>query len=165
MVSKHYQQFLDYYGTDLVIYPDGNALAEDMRTFHQYQFASAPQQDVEAFLKKYQLSTPSPHLDLPPDMLACQDGIGVFFNPEEGQEMMLSFDPVMHGFQKQGRDVSEDEADMLRQLLYADAISPQFVRKLVQDYGDASITAAFLMPRDCDKSYLEYLLRRYKGQF
>ena len=53
----------------------------------------------------------------------------------------------------------------IRQFLYADAISPQFVRKLVQDYGDASIAAAFLIPQDCDKYYLEYLLRRYKGHF
>jgi hypothetical protein len=78
---------------------------------------------------------------------------------------MMSFDEVRRGFQKQGRDLSEDESEMLRQFLYADAISPQFVRKLVQDYGDASIAAAFLIPQDCDKHYLEYLLRRYKGHF
>jgi hypothetical protein len=35
----------------------------------------------------------------------------------------------------------------------------------VQDYGDASIAAAFLIPQDYDKYYLEYLLRRYKGHF
>jgi len=79
--------------------------------------------------------------------------------------MMTSFDNVLHGFQKQGRDLSEDEAEIIRQFLYADAISPQFVRKLVQDYGDASIAAAFLIPQDCDTYYLEYLLRRYKGHF
>jgi hypothetical protein len=39
------------------------------------------------------------------------------------------------------------------------------VRKLVQDYGDASIASAFLIPQDYDKHYLEYLLRRYKGHF
>jgi hypothetical protein len=47
----------------------------------------------------------------------------------------------------------------------SDAISPQFVRKLVQEYGDVSIAATFLMPEACDKHYLEYLLRRYKGHF
>jgi hypothetical protein len=79
--------------------------------------------------------------------------------------MMTSFDDVLHGFQKQGSDVTADESEMIRQFLYADAISPQFVRKLVQDYGDASIATAFLIPQDCDKYYLEYLLRRYKGHF
>jgi hypothetical protein len=165
IVRTHYQQFLDYYGTDLVIYPNGNAMAEDVQKFHQYQFASAPKAEVEAFLKRHHLAAPASRVDWSPDLLACDDGIGVYFNPEEGQEMMMSFDEVRRGFQKQGRDVTADEAEMLRQFLYADAISPQFVRKLVQDYGDASIAAAFLMLQECDTSYVEYLLRRYKGHF
>jgi len=140
-------------------------MATDLHKFHQYQFASAPKEDVEAFLKKHQLSEPSPHVDLSPALLACEDGIGVYFNPEEGQEMMMSFDEVINGLQKRGKNVQEEESETLRQLLYSDAISPQFVRKLVQDYGDASIAAAFLIPQDCDKYYLEYLLRRYKGHF
>src|SRR5882724_4831417 len=165
LIGKHYQQFVDYYGTDLVIYPDGNAMVEDMQKFHQSQFASAPKAEVEAFLKRHHLSAPSPQVEWSPELLACDDGIGVYFNPEEGQEMMTSFDNVLHGFQKQGRDLSEDEAEMIRQFLYADAVSPPFVHKLVQDYGDASIAAAFLIPQDYDTYYLEYLLRRYKGHF
>jgi hypothetical protein len=165
IVHKHSQQFVDYHGTDLVVYPDGTTMADDMHKFHQYQFALAPKQDVDTFLKKHSLSTPSPTIELPPDILGCQDGIGVYFNPEEGQELMTSFNEVISGLQKHGRDLSEDESEMLRQLLYADAISPQFVRRLTQDYGAASIAAAFLIPQDYDKYYLEYLLRRYKGHF
>lgn len=165
IVSKHYQQFMDYFGKDLVIYPDGNAMADDMRKFHQYQFDSAPKQEVEAFLQKHHLAKPSPKIELPPDILECHDGIGVYFNPDEGQEMMTSFDSVISGFHKQGKGLNEDESEMIRQLLYSDAISPKFVRKLVQDYGDASIASAFLIPQDYDKHYLEYLLRRYKGHF
>jgi hypothetical protein len=120
---------------------------------------------VEALLQRHHLSASSPQINWSPDLLACEDGIGVYFNPEEGQEMMRGFDDVLHGLQKCGSDVQEDEAEGIRQFLYADAISPQFVRKLVQDYGDASIAVAFLIPQDCNKSYLEYLLRRYKGHF
>jgi hypothetical protein len=98
-------------------------------------------------------------------MLETTDGIGVYFHPEEGQEMMMRFNDVLSGSHKRGSALTAEESEMLRQLLYADAISPHFVRRLVQDYGDASIAAAFLMPQDCDKYYLEYLLRRYKGQF
>jgi hypothetical protein len=60
IVHKHYQQFVDYYGTDLVTYPDGKTMAEDLHKFHQYQFASAPQAEVDAFLKRHHLSAPSP---------------------------------------------------------------------------------------------------------
>jgi hypothetical protein len=165
IVRKHYQQFLDYYGTDLVTYPNGKAMAADLQKFHQYQLASVPKAEVAAFLRRHQLADPSPQIEWSSDLLACEDGIGVYFNPEEGQEMMTSFDEVRCGFQKHGREVREDESEMIRQFLYADAISPQFVRKLVHDYGDASIAAAFLIPQDCDTYYLEYLLRRYKGHF
>ena len=79
--------------------------------------------------------------------------------------MPWKFDDVISGFQKQGRDLSEDESEMIRELICSDAISPQFVRKLVQEYGEESIASAFLIPQDCDKHYLEYLLRRYKGHF
>ena len=44
-LGKHYQQFVNYFGTDLVLYPDGKTMAEDMRKFHQSQFASAPKEE------------------------------------------------------------------------------------------------------------------------
>ena len=79
--------------------------------------------------------------------------------------MMTGFDDVLSGLQKRGSDLKEDESEGIRQFLYADAISPPFVGKLVQEYGDASIAAAFFIPQDDGKHYLEYLLRRYKGHF
>jgi len=36
LIGKHSRQFLDYYGTDLVTYPDGKTMAEDLQKFHQY---------------------------------------------------------------------------------------------------------------------------------
>jgi hypothetical protein len=164
-LGKHYQQFVDYFGTDLITYPDGKTMAEAMQQFYQSQSASAPKAEVEALLQRHHLSASSPQINWSPDLLACEDGIGVYFNPDEGQEMMTGFDDVLRGLQKRGSDVQEEETEGIRQFLYADAISPQFVRKLVHDHGDASIAAAFLIPQDCDTYYLEYLLRRYKGHF
>ena len=165
IIGKHYQQFVNYFGQDLVIYPDGKAMAEAMQQFHRYQFDAAPKEEVEAFLKKHGLSEPSPKIEWSPELMECEDGIGVYFNPEEGQEMMTSFHDVRSGFHKQGRDLTADESEMIRQFLYSDAISPQFVRKLVQEYGDDAIAAAFLIPHECKPYYLEYLLRRHKGHF
>jgi hypothetical protein len=165
LIGKHYQQFIDYHDKDLVIYPDGHTMAEDEQQFRQHQFDSAPKEEVEAFLQRQHLSEPAPKFERAPELLECEDGIGVYFNPDEGQEMMTSFDDVLSGFQKRGSDLNADESEMIRQFLYSDAISPKFVKKLVQEYGDASIAAAFLIPRECKQYYLEYLLRRYKGHF
>jgi hypothetical protein len=140
-------------------------MAADLHAFLLHHNASKPKESVAEVTKKHHLTDLSPHTAVPPDMLEATDGVGVYFNLEEGQEMMMSFQDVRSGFQKQGSALTAEEAEMLRQLLYSDAISPHFVRKLVQDHGDASIAAAFLMPQDHDKYYLEYLLRRYKGHF
>ena len=120
---------------------------------------------VAEFLEKNNRSDVAPQTSFPPELLESTDGIGVYFNPDEGQEMMWRFNDVISGFQKQGRDLNQDEFEMIRGLLRSDNSSPQFVRKLVQEYGDESIASAFLIPQDCDKYYLEYLLRRYKGHF
>jgi hypothetical protein len=165
LIGKHYQQFIDYHDKVLVIYPDGHTMAEDEQQFRQHQFDSAPKEEVEVFLQRQHLSEPAPKFERAPELLECEDGIGVYFNPDEGQEMMTSFDDVLSGFQKRGSDLNADESEMIRQFLYSDAISPKFVKKLVQEYGDASIAAAFLIPRECKQYYLEYLLRRYKGHF
>jgi hypothetical protein len=120
---------------------------------------------VAEVLQKHNITGLSPQMSLPPDMLEARDGIGVYFNPDEGQEMMMGFDDVLSGFQKQGRDLNADEFEGIRQFLFSDAISAQFVGKLVQDYGDESIASSFLIPQGCAQHYLEYLLRRYKGHF
>ena len=78
---------------------------------------------------------------------------------------MTGFNEVVSGLEKRGQDVTEDEAEAIYSLMTADAISPDFVQRLVEDYGHESIAAAFLIRDPNDKTYLPYLLRRYKGHF
>jgi hypothetical protein len=156
---------VDYYGNELVVYPDGYTMAAAMQKFYEKRLASAPKDVVDAFVKKHHLATPSPHLSYPPELLESTNGIGVYFYPEEGIEIMNAFHEVISGFTKQGRDVTEEEAERLQGVMQSQAISPQFMRKLVQAYGDASLASVFLIPETTHKVYVEYLLRRYKGHF
>jgi hypothetical protein len=93
------------------------------------------------------------------------NGVGIYFHPAEGQEIMEGFNTIVSGLQKQGEQVTDDEAESLRAFLSSDAISPEFVRTVMREYGDASIAAAFLIQSETAPQYLEYLLRRYKGHF
>jgi Protein of unknown function (DUF3843) len=165
IVSKHYQQFVAYYGKDLVRYPDSRSMAEDMRKFYRYQNEAIVKDLPPADRQKYNRSDLSQPLALPPELLKMKNGVGIYFNPAEGQELMEGFNAIVSGLQKQGEQVTDDEAESLRALLYSDAISPEFVRTLVREYGDASIASAFLIQRETAPQYLEYLLRRYKGHF
>jgi hypothetical protein len=164
-VRNHYQEFVDYFGNDLVVYADGATMAADMQAFLEHQNASKPQEMVAEFLEKNNRSDVAPQTSFPPELLEAKNGVAVYFNPDEGQEMIWKFDDVVSGFQKQGRDLSEDESEMIREFISSDAISPNFVRRLVQEYGNESIASAFLIPPDCETYYLEYFLRRHKGHF
>ncbi len=165
VISKDYQEFVAYYGDDLVIYPDGYTMAADTQKFYEKRFESAPKEVVEAFVKKHHLAKPSPHMSYPPELLESTNGIGVYFSPGTGIEIMNQFDDVVHGLKKQGRDVTEEEWESMKGVMRSEAISPQFMRKLVQKYGDASIAATFFIRDTSDTVYLEYLFRRYKGHF
>jgi len=94
-----------------------------------------------------------------------QNGIAVYFNPDEGQEMMEDFNDVISGLEKKGMNLTQDEADSLRGFIFSDAISPGFVRRVVQEYGYESFAAAFFIKDTQDDLFFEYLLRRYKGHF
>ena len=68
-------------------------------------------------------------------------------------------------FKMKGINLNDDELDAIRGFLNSDAISPKFVNKLVQEYGDESIRVAFLFPDKVNPYYLDFLFRRHKGHF
>jgi len=61
--------------------------------------------------------------------------------------------------------LSEDEDFLLQEFIQSEAISPQFVQRLVREYGPESIAAAFLIRPPYEPSFLDFLLHRYKGHF
>ena len=92
-------------------------------------------------------------------------GVCIYFNPDEGQEIIQDFFDIVSGFKKKGINLNDDEHDAIRGFFESDAISPRFVNKLVQEYGDESIRVAFLIPDKTNHPYLDFLFRRHKGHF
>lgn len=164
-VKIQYHDFVKYHGNDFVIYPDGLSLAADMQKEYRLLYESQPKEAVSEVMKKHNLQNPWARISLPPQIMNANNGIGVYFNESEGQEIMAGFNDVVSGFRKKGIDLTEDEKDAIRDFVYSDSISPQFVKKLVYEYGDASIASAFLISENYDAYYLDYLLRRHKGHF
>ncbi len=162
--ERHYREFLDYHGgNDLVVYPDGLSMAADeQRRFGQMNEAQS-RKIADRVMAKLGLKNPWPNMTYPEHIVNCASGIGLYYDRQQGVEMMTGFNDVLAGFAKQGSDLSNDDAGATRACIMSHSISPSFVRRIVQEHGDASIRAAFLL-RDCGKPYAtEYLLRRYKG--
>jgi hypothetical protein len=160
-----YHQFVEYHGNDLVIYANGLAMAADRQKELRSQWASKPTETIAKTIEKFKLRGPQPEMPFPRDLLDSEKGIGVYYNPDEGMEIMTGFNSIISGFDKRGKDLDEEEERGIRSFIWSDLVSPKFVRRLTQKYGSESIHTAFLIRGSHDESHVDYLLRRYKGAY
>jgi len=101
---------------------------------------------------------------------AYEDGNRAFFGVAlpitEGEDNTGSVAISAHrvsAFARTDGDLSDIEADAIKEFVLSRSVSPAFVRRMVSEHGDGSVRAAFLL-RECGNAYaVEYLLRRYKG--
>ena len=78
---------------------------------------------------------------------------------------MTGFTSLVRGLKKKGKGLTEEEQEVIRGFIDADAISPRFVHRVLNEYGDESVKAAFLLKGDLPGYWLDYLLRSHKGHF
>jgi hypothetical protein len=165
LVRRQYDEFVERHGEDWVAYPDGLAMAADWQKEARRKIAALPPAEREKLMARHGLETGSPRMDLPPDLLGATGGIGVYFNPEEGMEIIPSFDDLLAGLRKGSANLTPDEEGAIWGWFRSESISPGFVRRLAGIWGGESIGAAFLLGKHEEGYLLEYLLRRYKGRF
>lgn len=165
-IKNHYDDFVKYFGDDLVIFSDGLEMPAEMQKKERLNYESRmSKKELEVFMKKHNLKNPSPNYAYPEPLMESSNGIGVYFNPDEGQEIAVDFNDIINGFKKQGKNLNDDEENTIRLFIESDSISPNFVKKMVNDYGHKSILSSFII-RECDEEIaLEYLLRKYKRHF
>jgi hypothetical protein len=160
-----YKEFIKYHGNDLVIYPNGLSMAADHQKELRLQWESKSKDVITKAIEKFKLNRPEPDMPIPRDLLESENGIGVYYNSDEGTEIMTGFNNIISGLKKKGANLNEDEENGIRSFIWSDLVSLKFVRRLTQEYGSESIEAAFLIRGDHDESHVDYLLRRYKGAY
>ena len=163
--KDHYENFLKYHGKDLVVYSDGHSMDADLQKRYFVQNKSRIQNAPSSLVDYHKNKVPDLTTSFPTELLESNNGVGVFFNPDEGQEIMQEFYDIINGFNKKGVNLNEDEENAIRGFISSDVISPRFVEKLIQKYGNKSIASAFLIPDSVNNYFLDYFLRRYKGVF
>ena len=164
-IRVHYQNFVKFHGDDIVIFPDGYSMAASVQKQYRLEYEAGPQNIVKKIMKNKNLKNPWPNYSYPESLLESENGIGLFFNPNEGQEIMREFDDIVNGLKKKGENLSENEIDCIKGFIESEAISPDFVKKMVNKYGSQSIAESYLFRDTENFDFLTYLLKRYKGQY
>jgi hypothetical protein len=165
LTRKHHAEFVAERGDDLVVYPDGLAVAAAEQKRLEAKWRGAAPGVIARVMGQHGLEHARPQMNFPPEFLEHDDGIGAFFNPDEGEEFFLGFNYVLSGLRKKGAGLTDDEADALRHLLTDGSVSPAFVERLAREHGAESIAEAFLIRDVPAELALAFLLRRHKGQF
>lgn len=165
-MAEFHENTLAYHGgKDLVVYPDGLTMAADWQREMQWQWDQRPREEVEKAIKKHGLKKGRPEIKLPKDLLDEKNGVGTFLNPDEGKEIMNNFTTLVVGLKKMGGELTQDEQEVIRGFFDSQAISPKFVRRVLEEYGDGSVKSAFLLRGDLPSYWLDWLLRCHKGRY
>jgi len=165
MVRRHYEEFLASHDKGWVVYPDGLMMAADWQRSTKAKIAALPEDEQKRLVEKHGVKALSPEVNIPRDLLESKNGIGVYFNPDEGREIMPDFNDVISGLKKKGGGLTEGEEVAIRGWVSSQSLSPGFIRRLAEEHGSESIATAFFLNKQQENYVLEYLLRRYKGQF
>jgi len=165
LIKEHFRYFREYYGDELAIFPDGYSMAEGLNEHHRIYHESKVRDGSTKLPENRKYEPPDFKKAFPPEILKCNNGMGVYFNPVEGYEVIREFNDVVNGFKRKGVRMRKDEVYAVRGLICSQAICPGLVKKLVQEYGHESVSFAFLIPADAGAYYLDYLLRRHKGDY
>ena len=164
-LRDQYNHFVEYHGKDLAVYPDGNSMAADFNKQNSLYNESKLKSTGSNSIKNQNHNLSDLTKSFPPELLDSDNGVGLYFNPNEGHEIIREYYDIINGFKKKGVNLDEDEMYVIRGFISSTIISPHFVKKLVEEYSDESISATFLIPDSYKEYYLEYLLRKYKGDF
>ncbi|HLX63410.1 MAG TPA: DUF3843 family protein [Planctomycetota bacterium] len=153
------------HGNDLKEYPDGLSMAADWQADGRERFAALPEGERLRVMARHGLKDSKPALNIPMPILDSQSGIGVYFNPQEGVEILPQFDLVKSALNKKGKNMTSEGAEMLVGVMQDQNLSPDFILRLIKAHGDESMRAAFLLERHPEPYVIDYLCRRYKGRF
>ena len=157
--------FLNAYGSDVAVFSDGISMAAAEQKRMDHEFAAKAGKDFAAMMKKHKSSRPSPSMAFDQIFLEHKDGIGVFFNPDEGTEYLANFNSLLACFRKKEEALTEEEQEMIFALIRDPAVSTAFWRRFVREHGAKSIGKAYLIANFQESPDLEYLLRRFKGEY
>ena len=78
-------------------------------------------------------------------------------------EIMVGFDTIERGLDKNGVGLSEKEKNAIQNFIFSESISANFVLKVAEENGFKSMLSSFLLDTEMDN--ISFLLHKYKGRY
>lgn len=151
VVGEHGEHFRQFFGSDMVAFSNGAALKE------------AKIKQIRDMWRAAGKAGGDPEFRLEARLSDTNNGVALFYNPEDGEEIAFNFNLLRAAMQKGSAPLSADEVRCVADFLRGESASPAFVRRLVKDYGSQSIAHAFLIKDFQETPDLDYLLHKFKG--
>ena len=163
---KQFESFIDFYKSELAIFPDGRKMADSENARNNLIFKNKlSREQQKAIISKHNAKGGSaPQLNFPAHILSISDGVALFYNAEEGIEIALHYNTIKNALLKKGKGLTQDETSSILGLMESDVISPSFVKRIIEEYSRESILKIFMIQNN-NTHAIDYLLRKYKGQF
>jgi hypothetical protein len=163
VVKQQRVNFLKEYGSDFVLFPNGFSLVAAEQKRMEREFVAGAGNDLVAMMKKHKLPSAGPAMNFEREFLEHQNGVGAYFNPDEGTEYLTELNTLFVAFRKREGALTEDEQEIAIQFMRDPTVSAAFLLRLVREHGAEAIGKAFLIVNFKEKPDLDYLLRRFKG--
>lgn len=159
VLNTNYNEFKDYFNSDLIVFKDGKSMSKALNESEQSKYDRLS----KGHTKKPVSNRSIPKINLPSHILNAKQGVALYFNPKEGMEIMPYYDDLISAFSKKGENLTLDEQECITGFIESDSTSPEFVMKLVEEYGERSIAEVYLF--NPSLSCVDYLLHKYKGHY
>ncbi len=160
--SIYYHDFISYYGSDFIEFPTGLDYAASIQKKDSLNYQKLSEEEFEKLKIKHNLINRSPHFNLPDDIINNENGIALFFNLEVGQQLIRDYNFIKSALVKKGDNLTQDDYDVIFSFVEDQSISPDFVYKILAQFGSESVLKTYHLQKE---SELNYLLHKYKGVF
>ena len=138
-LKRQDDEFTEHFGNEFVIFDDGLSMAAELQKLYSKRFNSAPPEQVKKVMKDHGLKNPLPNMPFPEELLNCEDGVALYFNQDEGLEIIKDMNSIIGGLKKKGNNLTKEELYLLRGLVKCDSVSVHFVHYMIERFGTESI--------------------------
>lgn len=155
-----YKEFVEHFGSDFVVFSNGLDFAARLQKKERLKYEKLSEEEFQKLKIKHNLVNKSPNYNFPEGLINSVNEIAVFYNIDEGQEILSEYTSVKLALNKSGNDLTSDDLEFIYALIEDVSISPIFVQKILTQNGKKSVLKAYYLQ---DEKDIDYLIRKHKG--